>query len=59
MAERFVAVKSRTRAYGYAVQDTTGKAAWVAGPGHTFGWYKRKADAQKRADVHNGADGRI
>ena len=54
--KRFIAVKSRTRTYGYTVQDTTHRATSFIGPGCTAGWYRLKSDAQQRADVLNEAD---
>jgi hypothetical protein len=48
----FRVCKSRSRHYGYSIvapPDVT----WAQGPGHTFGWYKLKRDAQKRCDVLN------
>jgi hypothetical protein len=48
----FVVVKSRSRTYGFAIQAPA-SVAWAIGPGHTFGWYRRRSDAQERADVHN------
>lgn len=51
---RFVVVKSLTRSYGYSIQAPSG-VTWVKGPHHTFGWYRLKRDAQKRADELNRA----
>ncbi len=50
----FVVVKSRLRHYGYSIKAPVG-VTWATGPGNTFGWYKRKADAEKRADELNRA----
>lgn len=47
---RYRVVRSRTRAYGYAIQAPLGDT-WAKGPGGTFGWYRRKRDAQARALV--------
>ena len=49
----YVAEKSRTRKYGYTVRDINGLTTWFTGPGCTGGWYKRKCDAQCRADILN------
>lgn len=53
---RYIATRSRTRRYGYTVQDTTSRTTWFVGPGCTGGWYKLKRGAQARADVMNRAD---
>lgn len=50
----FRVVRSRTRPYGYSIQAPP-HVTWVIGPGHTFGWFKRKCDAQQAADLHNPA----
>ncbi len=52
--DRFIVVKSLTRKYGYSIQAPA-SIFWVIGPQHTFGWYARKSDAQKRADELNRA----
>jgi hypothetical protein len=46
--------RSRTRHYGYSVQAPR-QISWAVGPGHTFGWFKLKSDAQKAAHVQNAA----
>jgi hypothetical protein len=51
----FQVVRSRTRQYGYSIQAPP-QITWVIGPGHTFGWFKRKWDAQQAADLQNAAD---
>jgi hypothetical protein len=51
----FQVVRSRTRPYGYSIQAPP-QITWVIGPGHTFGWFKRRCDAQQAVDVHNAAD---
>jgi hypothetical protein len=48
----FTVVKSQTRNYGYAIQAPP-NITWAKGPGNTFGWYRRKRDAQEAADAHN------
>jgi len=53
---KFVVVKSLTRKYGYSIQAPPG-VTWVTGPQRTFGWYRLKADAQKRVDELNRACG--
>ena len=53
---RYIAVKSRTRTYGYTVQDTRRTTTYFLGPDCTAGWYRLKRDAQHRADVMNEAD---
>lgn len=50
---RHIATKSRSRHYGYTVQDTTGQNSSFIGPGCTGGWYKYKRDAKKRANIYN------
>jgi len=67
--DRFTAVKSQGRTYGYSVRDSVphyqdgidvegvGWCPWKAPrllPAHS-GWYRRKRDAQHRADVMNAA----
>lgn len=52
---RHVATRSRTRSYGYTVQDVTGKTRHFTGPACTAGWYKLRRDAQHRANVLNEA----
>ena len=54
--ERFVVVKSLTRKYGYAIQAPR-SITWAQGPQNTFGWYRRKSDAQERAEELNRASG--
>ncbi len=51
---RFVVVKSLTRKYGYSIQASQ-SITWATGPQKTVGWYRRKSDAQKRADELNRA----
>lgn len=51
----YIATKSRTRTYGYTVHDIHGLTTYFTGPGCTAGWYKKKYDAQHRADVLNTA----
>ena len=51
---RFVVVKSLIRKYGYSIQAPR-NITWAAGPQHTFGWYRRKSDARKRAEELNRA----
>lgn len=53
---RFVVVKSHTRKHGYAIQAPR-HVTWAIGPQHTFGWYRRKSDAQERATELNRASG--
>lgn len=53
---QFVVVKSLTRKYGYTVKAPPG-IAWAKGPRNTVGWYRRKSDAQKRAEELNWAYG--
>ena len=50
--ERFVVVKSLTRKHGYAIRAPR-HVTWATGPKNTFGWYRRKSDAQERADELN------
>lgn len=51
---KFIVVKSLTRKYGFAIQAPS-HITWAVGPKHTLGWYRRKSDAQKRADEFNRA----
>ncbi len=55
---RFVVVKSLTRKYGYTIKAPP-FITWAIGPQNTCGWYRRKADAQKRADELNEGLNRI
>jgi hypothetical protein len=48
----FIVVKSKTRKYGYSVKAPA-SVIWATGPDNTFGWYRRKSDAQQRADAMN------
>ena len=48
----FTVVPSTSRKYGYSIKAPPG-IPWATGPMNTFGWYKCKADAQKRADELN------
>jgi hypothetical protein len=52
--ERFVVVKSLTRRNGYSIQAPP-NITWATRPQNTFGWYRYKSDAQKRADEFNQA----
>lgn len=52
--ERFVVVKSLTRRYGYAIKAPR-SITWAKGPQNAVGWYRRKSDAQVRADELNRA----
>jgi hypothetical protein len=49
----FVVVPSTSRNYGYSIQAPA-DVTWAKGPGNTFGWYRRKRDAQRRCDELNG-----
>ena len=40
--------------YGYAIRAPR-HVTWATGPQNTVGWYRRKSDAQKRADEFNRA----
>jgi hypothetical protein len=48
----FTVVPSTSRKYGYSIK-ALGEVKWAKGPGKTFGWYKRKRDAQQRCDELN------
>lgn len=48
----FKVVPAICRMYGYSIQAPPG-TTWATGPNRTFGWYKRKKDAQQRADELN------
>lgn len=45
----FAVVPSTCRKYGYSI-NAPADVKWATGPGNTFGWYRRKSDAQKRAN---------
>ena len=49
---RFIAVKSTFRHYGYSVQDTKQNTEWFLGSRCTARWYKYKYDAEKAAQVY-------
>ena len=48
----FTVVPSTSRKYGYSIKAPP-SVTWATDPWNTFGWYKRKVDAQKRADELN------
>ena len=48
----FVVVPSTSRSYGYSIQAPLNVTS-AMGSGNTFGWYKRKRDAQQRCDELN------
>ena len=52
--EKFVVVKSLTRKCGYAIKAPR-FITWAKGPQNTVGWYRRKSDAQQRAEELNRA----
>ena len=52
----FIVVKSQTRKHGYAIKAPP-RVTWATGPQNTFGWYRRKSDAQERATELNRASG--
>jgi hypothetical protein len=54
MAEKFTVIRSRRRSYGYSIQAPS-DVTWAIGPGGSFGWYRKKSDAQRTADAHNKA----
>lgn len=49
---KFTIVPSTSRKEGYSIKVPPW-ITWAQNPGNTFGWYKRKVDAQKRADELN------
>lgn len=51
---RFIVVKSLTRKYGFAIQAPR-SFTWATGPQRTFGWYRLKSVAARRADELNRA----
>jgi len=51
----FEVVKATSRSYGYSIKAPA-HIKWAMGPGNTFGWYRRKGDAQRAADAHNRGD---
>jgi hypothetical protein len=51
---RFVVVNSLSQRYGYSIQAPPG-TTWAKGPQRTFGWYRYKSDALKRAEELNRA----
>lgn len=50
----FCVIRSRVKARGYSIRAPRG-ITWAVGPGHSFGWFRLKRDAQWAADVHNKA----
>jgi hypothetical protein len=51
----FLVVKVLSRRYSYAIRAPQ-HVKWAIGPEHTFGWYRRKRDAQQWAAVlHRGS----
>lgn len=52
--KRFIVVKSLARKYGFAIQAPR-SITWATGPQNTFGWYRLKSDALKRAEELNRA----
>lgn len=48
----FTVVPSTSRKYGYSIKAPA-SITWATGPGNTFGWYRRKSDAQHRCDELN------
>src|SRR5262249_33560903 len=53
--DKFVVVKSLTRSFGWAIKAPP-NITWAMGPDRTFGWYRFKADAEKRAEELNRAN---
>ena len=54
----FTVVPSTSRKYGYSIKAPA-EVKWAKGPGNTFGWYRRKRDAQQRCDeLNKGKNGR-
>ena len=49
---------SLTRKYGYAIQAPS-STSWAISPRRTFGWYRFKSDALKRAEELNQAEDAI
>jgi hypothetical protein len=45
-------VPSTSRKYGYSIKALA-EITWAIGPGNTFGWYRRKRNAQRRCDELN------
>lgn len=52
LTSQFLVVKSLSRNYGYSIKAPK-NINWAEGPQNTFGWYRRKSDAQHRVDVLN------
>ena len=48
----FSVVPSTSRKHGYSIKAPA-EVTWAKEPGNTFGWYKRKRDAQHRCDELN------
>ena len=48
----FVVVLATSRKYGFSIKAPA-DVNWAMGSGNTFGWYKRKRDAQRRCDELN------
>ena len=55
---RFTVVPHPQKNGCYAIQAPP-FITWAKGPGNTFGRYRRKTDAQQRADEHNAAMSRL
>jgi hypothetical protein len=48
----FTVVPSTSRKYGYSIKAPA-DVTWAKGPANSFGWYRRKRDAQQRCDELN------
>jgi hypothetical protein len=49
---KFTVVPATSRKYGYCIKAPA-DVTWAKGAGNTFGWYRRKWDAQQRCDELN------
>lgn len=58
MSIRYVAVKHWRDSRRYAIRNTGEPLSYILGPNQTFGSYRYKRDAQKRADELNASEAR-
>lgn len=58
MSIRYVAVKHWRDSRRYAIRNTGEPLSYILGPNQTFGSYRYKRDAQKRADELNACESR-
>ena len=58
MSIRYIPVKHWRDARRYAIRNIGSPLSWIVGPNQTFGSYRYKRDAQKRADELNASEAR-